>query len=107
MIINVLGTKYKIKYQNDLENSKLSDCNGLCEVYSKEIIIDKENLIVNTRKHANLGEFNKKVIRHEIIHAFLYESGLSSYYKDETLTDGLAVLLPKMFKVMSTLKVLE
>ena len=107
MTIDILGTKYKIKYQTEEENSKLIGANAIFEAFSKELIIDKDNMAPAIRKHDNLSGFNKKVMRHEIIHAFLFEGGLSNYHGDETLTDGLAILLPKMFKVMSKLKVLE
>jgi hypothetical protein len=94
MIINILGTDYEIIRQNKTENPKLEDNNGLCEPYSKQIIIDKfeeekqDKMVVD-----NLDEFIKKVIRHEIVHAFFLESGLdicSDYATNEELVDWIA-----------------
>lgn len=68
MTVDILGTQYKIK------RKKLKDANvdGWCDNTSKLIIIRKDN-------YNNVGNFEylvKKQLRHEIIHAFLYESGL-------------------------------
>ena len=44
----------------------------------------------------NFQEAVPKIIRHEIIHAYLYESGLDSYAEDETIVDWIAAQFPKM-----------
>ena len=46
---------------------------------------------------SDLSVYDNNVLRHEIIHAFLYESGLRNYSADETLVDWLAAQFPKMF----------
>ena len=49
----------------------------------------------------NVDEFRKKVLRHEIIHAFMHESGLgenSTYARDEELVDWIAFQFSKMLK---------
>ena len=44
MKIDILGTEYEILFQTDQENIKLKDSNGLCEQYSKEIIIENPDV---------------------------------------------------------------
>lgn len=104
LTVKILGTKYSISLQSDKENPKLKECVGCCEQYSKEIIIqsmeDVENdtLLVN-----NPIEFQKKVARHEIIHAFLGESGLrssSEWAEIEEMVDWFAVQWHKISKVI-------
>jgi hypothetical protein len=54
----------------------------------------------------NLAEYNKKVLRHEIIHAFLHESGLSgnslqyegAWSQCEEMVDWIAIQFPKMLR---------
>ena len=53
----------------------------------------------------DLAAYQRKVIRHEIIHAFLYESGLaenslsaSAWGKNEEMVDWMAVQSPKIFR---------
>ena len=101
--VNILGTEYQILVQNKKENPKLEDANGLCEHYSKKIILDDfEDAKEDVLCVENLEEFEKKVLRHEIIHAFLGESGLrasSEWAENEEMVDFFAIQFPKILKV--------
>lgn len=108
--VNILGTEYTIETQSESENPKLKECNGLCEQYSKKIILNdlaeqKQDIMCVE----NVEEFEKKVLRHEIFHAFFGESGLrgsSDYAENEELIDWLAVQSPKIFKAFQELDIL-
>lgn len=108
--IDILGAEYKILFQTESENPKLKDANGLCEMYSKEIIIEDPNTYKNNPMVvSNRQDLVKKVMRHEIIHAFLGESGLrnnSSWAYDEEMVDWIAIQFPKILKVFEELKIL-
>lgn len=108
--INILGTDYTIMRQTKTENPKLENAWGLCEQYKKEIIVDtfaeekKDTMAVD-----NFEEFEKKVLRHEIIHAFLGESGLKSnseWAENEEMVDWFAIQAPKIFKAFMELGIL-
>lgn len=101
MKVSILGTEYEIRYLKESEYEKLKTCdaNGLAELYSKELIINSEIDDGSGKAFANFKEFEKKVIRHEIIHAFFHESGLGDYTNDENLVDWLALQIPKILKV--------
>jgi hypothetical protein len=108
--VNILGTEYEIKTQSENDNPKLKECNGLCEQYSKEIVIndfaDARNDVMCVEK---FEEYEKKVLRHEIFHAFFGESGLrsqSDYAENEELIDWLSIQSPKIFKVFQELEIL-
>lgn len=104
--VNILGTEYKILKQKRSENPKLKDNDGLCETYSKEIIIvDLEPDVMN---FDNIEEYLKKVERHEIIHAFLFESGLdvnSEWARNEELVDWIAMQSHKMASAFKKLDI--
>lgn len=58
----------------------------------------------------DLEAYRRKVLRHEIIHAFLYESGMwnnsgssDAWGVDETITDWIAIQFPKIQKVFAEL----
>lgn len=108
--VNILGTEYDILIQSPRDNPKLEDNNGLCEQYSKKIILnDLEEEKKDIMCVEKLEEFKKKVARHEIIHAFLGESGLrgnSPWAEDEEMVDWLAIQSPKIFKVFEELNIL-
>ena len=96
--VNILGTTYKIKVENkkDLEGS------GNCDHNRKEITVIFENSIY----------LFKRTLRHEIIHAYQYESGLAQNFEhkpigyDETQVDWFAIQSPKIFKTFKELDIL-
>lgn len=89
--INILGQEYTVKFENTRTNKVLKDCDGECRYYPKEIIIDDE---------IELEEHKCHVIKHEIIHAFLRESGLGKYSTDELIVDWFAWNIGKIQKVI-------
>lgn len=98
MVTNILGTKYKVIFTTASEDSRLKDNNGCCDPSTKEILIEKD---IPQDEHTlrNLDECRQKTIRHEIIHAFLYESGLHSecyWATNEEIVDWFALQLPKI-----------
>ena len=105
--VNILGTEYSIHKQSSKENPKLEGNNGICEQYSKEIIL---NTLEEEKKDVmcveNVEELEKKVLRHEIIHAYLGESGLrssSEWAENEEMVDWFAIQFPKIFKTFKEL----
>ena len=110
VVVNILGTDYEIHRKSSKENPKLEDNNGICEQYSKEIILNTlEEEKQDVMCVENVEEFEKKVLRHEIIHAYLGESGLrssSEWAENEEMVDWFAIQLPKMFKTFKELDVI-
>ena len=108
--VNILGTEYEIVEQSEKENLKLKNANGLCEYYARKIIIDNgESWENDPIVFENIEEYKKKVIRHEIFHAFFGESGLrnnSDFGENEELVDWLAIQSPKIFKVFQELGIM-
>ena len=106
--VNILGTEYKVSRQNKSQNPKLEDNVGLCEMYSKEIILDDFSEIREEKMAVeNIAEYEKKVMRHEIVHAYLGESGLrscSDYAENEELVDWIAIMLPKIINSLKKWK---
>lgn len=100
--VSILGTEYEIHENNEKDDSKLEECSGYCEQYAKKIVIsDFEEIAQDKMAVENFEEFKKKVLRHEIIHAFFGESGLrgnSPYAEDEELVDWIAIQFPKILK---------
>lgn len=98
----ILGEPYEILVRSVEEDSKLEQCVGYCEQYSKKIVLsDMAEAEKDVMAVENIDEFKKKVLRHEIIHAFFGESGLrscSQYAEDEELVDWIAIQFPKILK---------
>lgn len=105
MKINILGTQYQLRYEQATDAEKIKNSNGYIEPYSKEMVIS--NFIEDGTAINNLEDFEKKVIRHEIIHAFLQESGLScnsDWATNEEMIDWIALQFPKLAKAFEEAK---
>lgn len=99
MEINVLGANYLIRAPEEKDKMKLENASGLCETYSKQIVIDVPD--GDPRDYDNINEYRKKVLRHELVHAFLHESGLDSnsdWAGNEEVVDWIALQAPKLIK---------
>lgn len=97
--VNILGTEYKIEtypYNED------DDHDGYIDTSTKTIYITAFDEKIPDQKE-NLKEVFNRILRHEIVHAFLYESGLdvSAYWsQNEEMIDWIALQLPKLFKAL-------
>ena len=106
--VNVLGTEYQIITQTEDENPKLKNANGLCEMYAKKIIVRDIKPTDDTID--NLDAYKRKVLRHELIHAFFEESGLSynsEWASNEEMVDWFAIQFPKILKAFESLNILD
>lgn len=117
--IQILGTTWKIEYVKESDFPEIAtNCSGNTNDYAKTIqvvLYDKpsENplhLVNNPSK----TEFNKCVLRHEIVHAYLYECGLGedsnkspeAWAMNEEMVDWFARLSPKIFETFRELDLL-
>lgn len=103
--INVLGTEYLIfKGISAEENEYLKDCDGYCDFYARKIVLGKFTK-ENGYEHGDLEYYERKVLRHEIIHAFLHESGLHDLAMDEQIVEWLAIQFPKINQMFEELEI--
>ena len=104
MRVDVLGTEYEILFLSREEDVFLKESDGYCDKSTKKIVVSTTN--------EELGDFEtykKKIVRHEIIHAFMFESGLDCNWQhaeqwghDETHVDWFAIQAPKLFDAFKT-----
>lgn len=97
MQVNVLGTEYTIKESNKVDDLALEQCDGYCDDTVKVCVVDAMSSS-DVMSKQNMSEYKKKVIRHELVHAFLFESGLAgnSWAVNEEIVDWIAYMFPKM-----------
>lgn len=101
--VNVLGRDYEIHIRARNEDAKLEQCSGYCDYSTGEIVIERAPDDVMDMR--DLEFLKKKIIRHEIIHAFAAESGLtddSDWAMNEEMTDWIAWQFPKMLAAFKT-----
>ena len=97
MQVNVLGTMYTIQESNKVDDPALEQCDGYCDNTTKMCVIDSMNCSDVMAKQ-NMKDYKNKVIRHELVHAFLYECGLAenSWANNEEIVDWIANMFPRM-----------
>ena len=102
MVVDVLGTKYTIEQSDKVKDINLENCDGYCDCSIKKIIIDTFKDSPGSIK--DLSTYKKQVLRHELVHAFLHESGLdgNSWAVNEEVVDWIAHQFPKMLKAFET-----
>ena len=104
MKINVLGTEYEIMTDvKEADDENLTDCDGYIDYHTKEIVIAEMVEEYNTTK--DIQTYWNGVVRHELVHAFLYESGLSDYAGDERIVEWIALQIPKLKDVFEELNI--
>lgn len=78
--VDILGSEWQVCVTTEKEESRLSNCDGFTDKTSRLIVIDD---IPYDSTLDYPVEFIRKVIRHEIIHAFMFESGLAENWKHD------------------------
>lgn len=99
--VNILGVQYTIEERSEAVDERLKDSDGYCDWTTKEIVVEREI-------KGNLGDkpaYVRKVLRHEIVHAFLVESGLhecsgstDAWAANEAAVDWIARQGQKIYK---------
>ncbi len=106
MKANILGTEYEISI-NGNDPKIRNGIDGYFDGTTKNIVIDE--MIPDEMTVGDLKSYQNKVMRHEVIHAFLFESGLAECSKwavNEEMVDFFANQFPKIQKVFEELKII-
>lgn len=100
--INVLGTEYDVLIRSSKDDPWLMDRGAYIDRSVKKIVISTKD------EHCEIDDYDyimKQYCRHEIIHAFMEESGLSYNMEhkrigiEETMIDWMAIQFPKIIKI--------
>lgn len=109
MTVNVLGTPYEIitkKYTED-DLFKDQECDGYCVGATHKIVLCDLHSLDRWKNEAEetINEFAKQTLRHEIVHAFFNESGLTqntntvnAWAVNEEMVDWIALQGIKIYK---------
>lgn len=115
MKVKILGTEYEIisveETNDNLEKYPLlKDNSGYTDITTKQIYILEYKNTEDTFK--DLDVLYKKTLRHELIHAFLYESGLfnnsnGDWAKNEEVVDWIAIQFEKLLGAFIELQCID
>jgi hypothetical protein len=109
MKAKILGTEYEvIKDAEEKDYPQLKKCDGFTDFSIKRIVVanfDKDESSVD-----DIDWYKKKVLRHELVHAFIHESGLAEncdWARNEELTDWIAIQFEKILGVFIELQCID
>lgn len=116
MKISVLGVPYILEYRERSKDANLEQCDGYCDFSTKRIVV-KDYSEAERREPLSMADlecYKQKCMRHEIVHAFLYESGLSvnsatveeAWAANEEMVDWIAIQGPKLYAAWTAAKCL-
>ena len=115
---DVLGTEYGMFQEKLSENEYMREqkLSGYCDCHDRKVVVadvsEKEYFELESAESAE--RYRRSIIRHEIIHAFLSESGLQDsatqcdapWSRNEEMVDWFAIQWPKIneaFKAVNAL----
>ena len=109
--VNILGQSYRIEFLAEDKDSKFDDVDGYID---PTIHLIRVAFLQPTKDSVqDLSTYAKKVMRHEIVHAYLYESGLAessssvdNWATNEEMVDWISRQFPKMKRTMEALNCL-
>ena len=108
--VNVLGTEYSIRRVDNGKDAFMEkmDFGGYCDDRLKEVVILNMKTVPDWEKESDaaIRAMENEILRHELIHAFLSESGLKwdshtpakAWAKNEEMVDWFAIQMPKIYK---------
>ena len=108
--INILGSKWKIEIHKMSKDKYMKEkgYSGYCCFETKKIVIADldEKEYFGDLSEEEKAVYARTILRHEIVHAFLDESGLCdnalqpnfAWSKNEEMVDWIALQGPKLYK---------
>lgn len=111
--VDILGSKWTIKYVDD--DPAFEQAEGFTNDVAREITIENVKMRDGPLDFDTQSQYinQKRVLRHELIHAYLYESGLGdssnscdAWAVNEEMVDWFARNIPKMIVTFKELKCL-
>lgn len=97
--VDIMGMPWIITWRTQEEDEKLLDYTGYCDESARLIVI--EWYADDYRNRSSVAAHTASIVRHEMIHAMLFECGLDSsthknWAKNEEMVDWIALLLPRL-----------
>ncbi len=113
--VSIMGVCYEIKIVDEFpehlkEIGEYAD--GLCNRHERTIYVKRKNDVDLTEKGRRRSQ--KCTLRHEIIHAYLEESGLSAnsntvttWAQNEEMVEWMSIQMPKIYRTFSEVGCLD
>lgn len=100
----VLGEEWTISLRSESEDSQLKMSDGYTDITCKTIVVGLQKEECDLKRPT---VYLRKVLRHELVHAFMFECGLAENWthaamgQEEMVVDWIAIQLPRLHDVCS------
>ena len=100
MTINILGQEYDLQELGGNDDARLSDdLDGYCDGWGKIIRVRNDYNYKSPYNVSHMEGYKRNVKRHEILHAFFDECGLTGNRSIEEMCEWIARQFSKLQKV--------
>ena len=108
-VVDVLGIPYSINITPEADDQKLETMDGYTDPSIKRIVIsDVHRRPDDPENVQNQDWFQRNIIRHELIHAFVTESGCQdAFWHSEDMVRWLAYMFPRLLAAFNEAGALE
>lgn len=113
--VDILGTRFKIEFRDATKDEymKKEHIDGYCSEESNIIVIADLKILYPDSTEVERVNYLKHLLRHEVLHAFLFCSGLTdcahryegAWAKNEEMVDWFAVQFPKILEAYKWLEI--
>ena len=113
--VDILGTRYKIELKVPyIKDKNLANAFGYTDFHGKRIVVADIHTVPGWEEASEecANDVYESTVRHEVIHAYLMESGLNSsangvdcWARNEEMVDWFAIQFPKLLKTFCELGV--
>ena len=109
-VVNILGSQVTVECRTEEQDPRIRGISGFYDWTTHSIVLEDMVQGESLAEIGNYREYMNKVLRHEVIHAFMQESGLheAATFDDshfEQMVDWVAIQYPKIQKVFNELGV--
>lgn len=112
--VTILGEVWEMIEGTEAEFPALKDNDGYTDSSIRRMVVDDMTKAAgDTTSKADMEAYKRQVMRHECVHAFLEESGLSSssagaahWAENEEMVDWIAIQAPKICKAFVDLDIM-
>lgn len=105
--VSILGVTYDVYIASAEQEATLKNRSGCVDTTVKNIFINSELFKRDESTVKNLSSIIQETLTHEIIHAFIDESGLGDPYQSEVMVNWFTLMLNKIYVAANSLKIRE
>ena len=109
--VNILGSEWSVVTSDQSKDEYLKQVGGYCDYTANTVVYEPHPRMDSSECESFTAPDveNRRIVRHELIHAFLFESGMAddaTWPVNEAMVDFFARQFPKLLKAFQEVEAL-